>query len=140
MIDLCQIRGAAFGVGGLRRNLDVAKTGVLSLLVQCDAAMQVLKRQGRGQLSVLFLTSPPDGTGRFSTTTSRACLATAKTIVEGLRAEVQNTHIVIDWNEVTVPKKNTGTQGEHAAVRRWIRNVIGNTTTEISPIQSAATA
>lgn len=137
LIDLRNTHGSAFGAGGLRRNLDIAQAGILSMLTQCDAAMQLLKRQEKGQLSLLFLSSAHDGNGTSSTTMSQACLAAANKIVEGVRAEVRDSKIAIDCTEFRVGNKNTG---ELAAVRQWAREIVCKKPTEIPRLLSAATA
>ncbi|MEV6387987.1 SDR family oxidoreductase [Nocardia xishanensis] len=78
--------GAALGTGGWDANNRTAQTNFVGVLAQCDAAMEVFRRQQRGHLVLISSMSALRGMRRAMTTYA-ASKAGVAAIAEGIRAE-----------------------------------------------------
>jgi short-subunit dehydrogenase len=89
-------RGGAspLGQGDVNAALQVAQTNFVGAVAQCDAAMRVFRRQGRGHLVVLSSVSAVRGMpgGMATYAASKAAVAT---LAEGLRNEMKAAQLPI---------------------------------------------
>jgi short-subunit dehydrogenase len=79
-------KGAPLGTGRADANRETAMTNFVGALAQCDAAVEVFRRQGRGHLVVISSISALRGMRR-SMTTYAATKAGVAALAEGLRSE-----------------------------------------------------
>jgi short-subunit dehydrogenase len=84
--------GRPLGTGGFGANLRTARTNVLGALAQCEAAMDVFRRQGTGHLVVISSVSALRGLPRNATTYA-ASKAAVSALAEGLRVELRGSPI-----------------------------------------------
>lgn len=86
--------GRPIGCGGFTDNLATLQTNLIAALAQCEAAVEIFRRQNRGHLvvvsSVAALRGFPGGMTAYSA--SKAGLAT---LAEGIRAELLGTPIKV---------------------------------------------
>lgn len=84
--------GAPIGTGGYESNRRVALTDFAAVLTQCEAAMEIFRQQGEGHLVVVSSMSAlrgfPGGLTAYA-----ASKAGARTLAEGIRADVLGTGI-----------------------------------------------
>ena len=79
-------KGAPLGTGRAEANRETAMTNFVGALAQCEAALEVFRRQGRGHLVLVSSMSALRGMRR-SMTTYAATKAGVAALAEGLRAE-----------------------------------------------------
>ncbi|RBY90631.1 SDR family oxidoreductase [Blastococcus sp. TF02A-26] len=79
-------KGAPLGTGRADANRETAMTNFVGALAQCEAAVEVFRRQGRGHLVVISSISALRGM-RKSMTTYAATKAGVAALAEGLRSE-----------------------------------------------------
>ncbi|WP_100499644.1 SDR family oxidoreductase [Geodermatophilus chilensis] len=79
-------KGAPLGTGRAEANRETAMTNFVGALAQCEAALEVFRRQGRGHLVLVSSMSALRGMRR-SMTTYAATKAGVASLAEGLRAE-----------------------------------------------------
>lgn len=84
--------GKRIGTGHFDVNLQTAKTNFIAALAQCEAAVQIFRRQNRGHLVTIASISAMRGLPR-SLTTYAATKAALAALSEGIRAELINTPI-----------------------------------------------
>lgn len=85
-------RGRPIGTGGFTENRATAVTNFVSALAQCEAALEVFRRQGHGHLVVMSSFSAFRGFGG-SMTTYAATKAGVAALAEGIRMETLGTPI-----------------------------------------------
>jgi len=86
--------GKAIGTGGFKDNTRVATTNFVSALAQCEAAMEIFRRQNSGHLVVV---SSLMGVRGFAGSGGiyAAAKAGISNLAEGIRADVHNTPIKV---------------------------------------------
>lgn len=87
-------KGAPLGTGRFDANRETAMTNFVGALAQAEAAMQVLRAQGRGHLVVVSSMSAVRGMPRGMATYA-ATKAGVAHLAEGLRAELHGTPIKV---------------------------------------------
>ncbi len=87
-------KGAPIGTGGFRANLQTAETNFIGALAQCEAALEIFRKQNNGHLVVVSSMSAMRGLPR-ATTTYAATKAGVAVLAEGIRAELLNTPIKV---------------------------------------------
>ena len=85
-------KGQPLGTGYFRANRQTAETNFVAGLAQCEAAMEIFRRQNAGHLVVISSVSAMRGM-RKNMTTYAATKAGIATLAEGLRAELLGTPI-----------------------------------------------
>jgi short-subunit dehydrogenase len=87
-------KGQPIGTGRFDANLQTAQTNFVAGLAQCEAAMQIFRRAGRGHLVVISSIAGLRG-GRRNLTTYSATKAGIATLAEGIRSDVMGTEIQV---------------------------------------------
>ncbi|ASK35590.1 SDR family oxidoreductase [Alloalcanivorax mobilis] len=87
-------KGQPLGTGAFHANRQTAETNFVAALAQCEAAMQIFRRHGRGHLVVISSMSALRGM-RKNITTYAASKAGVAALAEGLRSEMLGTPIKI---------------------------------------------
>jgi short-subunit dehydrogenase len=87
-------KGRRIGTGGFQENLETAQTNFVAALAQCEAAVGIFRRQGRGHLVTM---SSVGGLRGFpgSFTVYAATKAGLATLTEGIRADLLRTPIKV---------------------------------------------
>ncbi|MEX3925068.1 SDR family oxidoreductase [Paraburkholderia sp. BR10936] len=86
--------GRRIGTGHFGTNLRTAETNFIAALAQCEAAVEILRRQGSGHLVVISSMSAKRGLPRHLTTYAATKAAVAH-LAEGIRAELIKTPIKV---------------------------------------------
>lgn len=81
-------KGARLGTGKYHANRQVAMTNFVAVIAQAEAAMEILRRQGRGQLVFISSVTAPRGFPK-SMAVYAATKAGVASLAEGLRSEMQ---------------------------------------------------
>lgn len=86
--------GRRIGTGHFEDNLRTAQTNFVAALAQCEAAVQIFRRQGHGHLVAISSMSAMRGLPRHLTVyaASKSALAT---LTEGIRAELLGSNISV---------------------------------------------
>jgi NADP-dependent 3-hydroxy acid dehydrogenase YdfG len=87
-------KGASIGTGRFEANRQTVDTNVTAALAQCEAAMEIFRRQHRGHLVVMSSVSAWRG-GRGALTTYAASKAFVASLAEGIRSDVLETPIKV---------------------------------------------
>jgi short-subunit dehydrogenase len=87
-------KGARIGTGRFDANLATAMTNFVGALAQCEAAMELFRRAGRGHLVVVSSLSAMRGM-RGSMTTYAATKAGVAALAEGIRSDVLGSKIKV---------------------------------------------
>ncbi|MFI7677909.1 SDR family oxidoreductase [Actinophytocola sp. NPDC049390] len=87
-------KGAPIGTGGHRFNRETVETNVLGALAQCEAAMEIFRRQNSGHLVVVSSMAALRGLPG-AITTYAATKAAVSSLAEGIRVEVAGTPITV---------------------------------------------
>lgn len=87
-------RGASIGTGYFYANKQTAETNFVSALAQCEAAMEVLRKQNAGHLVTISSMSAIRG-ARRAITVYAATKAGLSSMTEGIRIEMLNTPIQV---------------------------------------------
>ncbi|GAB1516497.1 SDR family oxidoreductase [Actinophytocola sp. KF-1] len=85
-------KGTPIGTGGHRPNRETVETNVLGALAQCEAAMEIFRRQNAGHLVVVSSMAALRGLPG-AITTYAATKAAVSSLAEGIRVEVAGTPI-----------------------------------------------
>lgn len=85
-------KGAAIGTGYFYANRATAETNFVAALAQCEAAMEIFRKQNHGHLVMISSVSASRGMPR-SVTTYAATKAGVAALAEGIRADVLKTPI-----------------------------------------------
>lgn len=86
--------GRSVGTGHFESNLRTVQTNFVAGLAQCEAAVQILRRQGDGHLVVISSMSALRGLPRHLTAYAASKAAIAH-LAEGIRADLAATRIVV---------------------------------------------
>ncbi|MCW3478734.1 SDR family oxidoreductase [Neisseriaceae bacterium JH1-16] len=86
--------GRRIGTGHFATNLRTAETNFIAALAQCEAAVEIFRRQNSGHLVVMSSMSAKRGLPRHLTTYAASKAAVAH-LAEGIRAELLNTPIKV---------------------------------------------
>lgn len=86
--------GRRIGTGHFAINLRTAETNFIAALAQCEAAVEIFRRQNCGHLVVISSMSAKRGLPRHLTTYAASKAAVAH-LAEGIRAELMNTPIKV---------------------------------------------
>lgn len=87
-------RGGPIGKGFLKPNLQTLQTNLISAAVQCEAAVEILRKQNKGHLVVISSMSAFRGM-RGAMTAYASSKAGIATFAEGIRMELLNTPIKV---------------------------------------------
>lgn len=87
-------KGASLGTGHFRANLRTAETNFVAAIAQCEAAMEIFRKQNRGHLVTVSSMSAMRGMPR-AINVYAATKAGLRTMTEGLRADVYGTPITV---------------------------------------------
>lgn len=87
-------RGGPIGTGGHQANRETVETNVLGALAQCEAAMEIFRRQNSGHLVVVSSMAALRGLPG-SMTTYAATKAALSSLAEGIRVDVVGTPIKV---------------------------------------------
>ena len=87
-------RGASIGTGHFRANRQTAMTNFVAALAQCEAAMELFRKQNSGHLVVISSISAVRGMRR-ALTTYAASKAAVSSLAEGIRLDVLSTPIAV---------------------------------------------
>jgi short-subunit dehydrogenase len=87
-------KGASIGTGYFYANKQTAETNFVSALAQCEAAMEVLRKQNAGHLVTISSMSAIRG-ARRAITVYAATKAGLSSMSEGIRIDVMNTPIEV---------------------------------------------
>jgi len=87
-------KGASIGTGYFHANKQTAETNFVSALAQCEAAMEVLRKQNAGHLVTISSMSAIRG-ARRALTVYAATKAGLSSMTEGIRIDVMNTPIKV---------------------------------------------
>jgi short-subunit dehydrogenase len=85
-------KGQPLGTGYFRANRQTAETNFVAALAQCEAALEVMRRQGAGHLVTICSVSAVRGMPR-NLTTYAAAKAGLVALSEGIRADLMRTPI-----------------------------------------------
>lgn len=87
-------KGQPIGAGRFDANLQTAQTNFIGALAQCEAAMQIFRKAGRGHLVIVSSVAGLRGAPR-NMTTYAATKAAVASLGEGIRSEVMGSDIVV---------------------------------------------
>ncbi|MET0134095.1 MAG: SDR family oxidoreductase [Kibdelosporangium sp.] len=87
-------KGQPIGTGGFEPNRQTAMTNFVAALAQCEAAMEIFRRQNTGHLVMISSLSAVRGFPGNATTYA-ASKAAASTLAEGIRVDVLGTPIKV---------------------------------------------
>ncbi|GAA1305075.1 SDR family oxidoreductase [Saccharothrix xinjiangensis] len=87
-------KGRPVGTGGFHANKRTAETNFVAALAQCEAAMELFYRRGRGHLVLISSVSAVRGMPK-SMTTYAATKAAVSSLAEGIRADTLGTPIEV---------------------------------------------
>lgn len=87
-------KGQPIGTGYFKANKQTAETNFVALLAQCEAAMELFRRQGSGHLVVMSSVTSVRGMGG-NLTTYAATKAAAASLAEGIAMSVADTPIAV---------------------------------------------
>jgi NADP-dependent 3-hydroxy acid dehydrogenase YdfG len=85
-------KGSPVGAGGFAANRETVETNVVGALAQCEAAMEIFRRQNSGHLVVVSSMAALRGLPG-SVTTYAATKAAVSSLAEGIRVDVTGTPI-----------------------------------------------
>lgn len=85
-------KGQPIGTGYFYANAQTARTNVLGVLAQCEAAVEIFREQGAGHLVLMSSVSALRGMPR-NMTSYAATKAAVSSLGEGIRADLQSTPI-----------------------------------------------
>lgn len=87
-------KGQPLGTGYFRANLQTAETNFVAALAQCEAALEILRKQNAGHLVTISSMAAMRGMPRNQTTYA-ATKAGLAALTEGIRADLFNTPIKV---------------------------------------------
>lgn len=87
-------KGASLGTGYFRANRQTAETNFVAALAQCEAAMEIFRKQGRGHLVAIASMAAIRGMPRAQTTYA-ATKAGLAALMEGLRIDLLRTPAIV---------------------------------------------
>lgn len=87
-------KGRPIGKGGFAANKQTAETNFIGALAQCEAAVEILRRQNSGQLAVISSVSAARGMPG-NVTTYAATKAGVAALAEGIRSDLLDTPIKV---------------------------------------------
>lgn len=106
-------KGASLGTGHFKANRQTAETNFVAALAQCEAAMEILRKQGDGHLVVIASMAALRGMPRAQTTYA-ATKAGLAALAEGLRVDLLRSKIRVSTiypgyirSEINQKVKNT---------------------------------
>ncbi len=121
-------KGAPLGTGRFHANLQTAQTNFVGALAQAEAAVEILRAQGRGHLVMVSSVSAMRGLPR-QVTTYAATKAGVAHLAEGLRAEFLGTPIKVTvlypgYIESEMTARNEGRNLLIASTRDGVRAMV----------------